>query len=120
MGGISRNGQDKLKERTLNEIYKCLKPGGKLLFAENIEASLLHTFMRKNFIKWGSGWNYLKYRDINQIFGKFKNVKYETVGFFGAFGRTEKQRNMLGKLDNLLAPFIPESSRYIVMGIAEK
>ena len=120
LGGISRNGNDKLKKKTIDEIHKCLKPNGKLLFAENLEASFLHKFMRKSCVKWGSEWNYLKYEEIGQVFDTFKSVNYKTVGFFGTFGRTEKQRQFLGKIDNVFERFVPKSKRYIVIGIAEK
>ena len=61
LGGISRNGNNKLKKITLDEIHKSLKPKGKLLFSENLEASLIHKFFRKRFGKWGTEWNFLKY-----------------------------------------------------------
>ena len=120
LGGISGNGNDELKKATVDEIYKCLKPNGKLLFAENLEASILHKGFRKAFVKWGNRWNYLKYKEIKNVFSSFENVKYKTVGFWGTFGRTEKQRHFLSKLDNFFERFIPIKKRYIVFGIAEK
>ena len=63
---------------------------------------------------------FLKYEEIKHVFSSFENVKYKTVGFWGTFGRTEKQRHLLSKLDNLFERFIPLKKRYIVFGIAEK
>ncbi len=120
MGGVSSDNKDALKKAVIDEIYKSLKPNGKLLFAENLEASKLHKFLRKKFIKWGSRWNYLKYDEIESIFSSFDIVDYKTVGFLGAFGRTEKQRQFLGKIDSIFDKFIPEHNRYIVYGVAEK
>jgi SAM-dependent methyltransferase len=120
LGGISRNGKDKLKAKTIFEIHKSMKPGGKLLFAENLESSFLHKFLRKQFVKWGDEWNYLKYADIDNLFSSFTSVKFITVGFFGAFGRTERQRQFLGRADNIFEKVVPQSSRYIVIGVAEK
>jgi len=120
LGGISRNGKDEIKQKTINEIHKALKPGGVLLFAENIESSFLHRFLRKQFVTWGKDWNYLKVNEIEVIFSSFKSVKYITVGFWGAFGRNEKQRNILGKFDRLFEKFVPKGKRYILIGIAEK
>lgn len=120
LGGISRNGNDKLKKDTIDQIYKCLKPNGKLLFTENLEASFLHKSFRNFFVKWGNSWNYLKYEEIENVFGSFENIKFKTVGYLGTFGRSEKQRHVLSKLDNLIERFIPMKKRYIVFGIAEK
>ena len=71
-------------------------------------------------MKWGSRWNYLKYDEIENVFGSFESVKYKTVGFLGTFGRSEKQRHFLSKMDNLLERIIPKRKRYIVIGVAEK
>ena len=120
LGGICRNGNDALKKKTIDEIHAALKENGKLVFAENLTASFLHGFMRKRFTKWGSQWNYLRYSEIDEVFASFGTISYVTYGFFGAFGRSEKQRNILGKLDNLIAPLVPKSKRYIVVGVATK
>ena len=120
LGGISANNNDKLKKEVIDEIYKSLKPEGKLLFAENLESSFLHKYLRKKFVNWGSRWNYLKYEEIGQVFSSFDQVEYHTVGFFGAFGRSEKQRKLLGKIDVLCDRLVPKSKRYIVFGIAKK
>ena len=44
LGSICRNGNDKLKKEVIDGIYTSLKPGGKLLFAENLNSSFLHQF----------------------------------------------------------------------------
>ena len=120
LGGISRNNKNDLKKTIIDEIYKALKINGVLLFAENIEASFLHKIFRRLFVKWGNEWNYLKVKEIGNIFSSFKSVKYITVGFWGAFGRTEKQKNILGKFDRLFEKIIPKEKRYILIGIARK
>jgi len=120
LGGITRKGSGNSKKQVIDEVYRAIKPGGKLIFAENLEASYLHRFMRKKFVRWGGEWNYLKYHEVNEVFGSFSSLKYKTAGFFGTFGRTEKQRHLLGWLDNLFNVLIPKSTRYILIGIAEK
>lgn len=120
IGGISRSGQDELQQKIINECFKALKPGGKLLFAENLESSALHRFARKKFIKWGGEWNYLKFKNVAALFSIWKKIHFETVGFLAAFGRSEKQRNFLGKVDKLLKPITPKKLRYVVYGVAEK
>jgi len=120
LGGISRSGKDSLKKKTIDEIHKSLKPNGVLLFAENLEGSWLHQFMRKHFVKWGNEWNYLKIEEIKYLFEDFKDVSYQYYGFFAAFGRTEKQRQILSQLDLALNKLIPNNQKYIVFGIATK
>ena len=39
IGGIGRNNNYEIQQRVFKEIYKALKPRGKLLFAENLIAS---------------------------------------------------------------------------------
>jgi len=120
IGGISGFEKDELKKKTIDEIYKSLKPGGKLLFAENLESSALHKTLRKKFVRWGDRWNYLRYAEIKYVFSSFEKNNFETAGFFGAFGRSEKQRKFLSFFDDFFKIFIPKSKRYIVYGIAEK
>lgn len=120
LGGIAANGKDAIKKQCLDEMYKALKPGGTLYFAENLEASGLHRFFRKKFVQWGGRWNYVRYRELNELFASFDEVEFHTVGFFGAFGRTEKQRKFFGTVDKVFKPLIPKSKRYIVYGVARK
>lgn len=118
LGGISENGRNEFKQKTVNEIYKALKPGGALLFAENLEASVIHKFLRK---RWGTkDWNYLKLDELNSVFSSFNNFNYTTVGFLGCLGRTEVQRNILGHIDTGIEKLLPKEFHYILIGVAIK
>lgn len=118
LGGISQKGCNENKLKTLNEIHKALKPGGRLLFAENLEASLLHKVLRKRF--GTPDWNYVKLDEIDYIFQSFKSISFTTAGFLGCLGRTEGQRNFLGRIDGHLEKLIPQKMHYILIGVAEK
>lgn len=120
LGGICRNGQDELKQQIVDEIYTALKPKGQFIFAENLKSSWLHQFFRKKFTNWGAEWNYLTINEIEHLVSKFSSFNYQTVGFWGTFGRNEKQRNFLGKIDNWFEKIIPNKMHYIVIGVAEK
>jgi len=120
LGGISRNGQDELKKAVIDQAHKALKEGGQLLFAENMEASIIHRFFRKNFVKWGGEWNYLKAAEIDSLFSEFSSLKYRSAGFLGAFGRSEGQRQFLGKIDNTIEKALSKKQHYLVFGVAEK
>ncbi|MEJ6981359.1 class I SAM-dependent methyltransferase [Pedobacter sp. P351] len=118
LGGISSNNQDVYKKKTLDEIYKALKPGGILLFAENLQGSFLHTALRKKF--GTKNWNYLRLNEIDKIFSEYRSIEYTTVGFLGCLGRTENQRTVLGKIDTVLDKLLPGKYKYIAIGIAVK
>jgi SAM-dependent methyltransferase len=120
VGGIARDGQDDRKEAVMHQIHKALKPGGTLLFAENLAGSGLHRFLRRHFVKWGAAWNYLRYDELTGLLGPFEGSKYETIGFLGAFGRTENQRQLLGMADKALRHVTSNRNRYIVAGYARK
>jgi len=51
LGGVSANQRNELKYKMIEEIYKILSPNGYLLFVENLNASSLHMFLRKYFVK---------------------------------------------------------------------
>jgi 2-polyprenyl-3-methyl-5-hydroxy-6-metoxy-1,4-benzoquinol methylase len=120
LGGASRGGKDENKKLVMEQIHKALKPGGVIFFAENLEASVMHRFFRRKFIKWGRDWNYLKYNETEELFSIFSNVNLITIGFFGTFGRNEAQRRLLGRIDTIFSFLMPRCFRYILIGIATK
>ena len=120
LGGISKNGNDTLKSIVIHQILSALKPGGHLLFAENLEASGIHKFFRKRFTRWGQYWNYLRLDEVEKLLGLFRKYDILTLGFFGAFGQNELQRNILGRLDRLVGKWIPDKQKYILVCIAQK
>lgn len=121
LGGISRNGNKVLIQTVINQILKAIKPGGKLLFVENLKSSLLHQYFRKKFVRWGGDWNYLDVNDIKNYFEGFEEVKYECCGFLGAFGRVESQKNVMGKVDSkVFDKILSDNLKYIVYGVATK
>ncbi|MFH0761069.1 MAG: methyltransferase domain-containing protein [Bacteroidota bacterium] len=120
LGGISRGKQNTLKQKTFSEIHKALKPGGRLLFAENLEASPIHQFFRKQFIRWGDDWNYLELQEAEILCSPFARFTCATYGFLGTFGRNEWQRQFLGKADRVVEKLVSPGWRYILAGVAVK
>ncbi|MBA4854115.1 class I SAM-dependent methyltransferase [Emticicia sp. BO119] len=104
----------------LKSIFKSLKPGGKLLFAENLEATFLHRISRKWFVKWGKKVKYLKTNEVITLLNEFGELKFITKGFFSSFGRNETQRKFLGKIDTLLDKATPSQWKYLMIGILKK
>jgi hypothetical protein len=120
MGGVSRHDCDKKKLAMVRGIFCALKPGGKLLFAENLTASPLHSLTRRLFLPWGAEWNYLRLDELEEHFADFRNFEFATSGFLGAFGRSESLRKILGKVDDSVEQLIPKRWHYIVYGMAER
>lgn len=121
IGGIGRNDNSQIQEKVFKEVYKALKPGGKLLFAENLIASPFHQRLRRKFVKWGSEWRYVSLDEMKGFLSDFSAVEINTTGVMATFGRSEFQRNTFSKFDELILNKIsPNNWKYITYGIAEK
>ena len=121
IGGIGYNNNYEIQKKVFSEIYKALKPGGKLLFAENLIASPFHQLLRKKFVNWGSSWRYISIDELIVFLKDFSSNEIKTTGLLGTFGRTEKQRNILSTLDLLIFNKLsPTHWKYISYGIAVK
>jgi SAM-dependent methyltransferase len=121
IGGIGSNDNYNIQQKAFNEIYKALKPGGKLLFAENLIASPFHQRLRKRFVKWGSSWRYVSINEMKEFLKDFSTYDIKTTGVLGTFGRNERQRNLLSTIDELILNNVcPDTWKYISYGIAEK
>lgn len=120
LGDIGRGGRRELQDKALREIYKSLKPGGELWFAENLTGSALHRLARK-FIRRGSLWRYVSIEEIGQLLSPFRRHALRTTGFLAVFGRSGLPRNALGALDRVFFNHVvPERWRYVAMGMAKK
>jgi len=120
LGAVGHHGNYAHQEQAIREFHRVLKPGGMLLFAENLTASWLHAFLRRAFIEWGRSWRYVSPAEIDQLLAVFREIRLGYTGFFAAFGRAEWQRTLLHSLDVLIDPLIPRRSHYLVYGCARK
>ncbi|HNY32746.1 MAG TPA: methyltransferase domain-containing protein [Fibrobacteria bacterium] len=121
LGGIARDGKDENRSRVIANIHGLLKPGGLLLFAENLQGSRLHGLFRRRFVRWGASWNYLPFEHVGSLFASFERLEWDTAGFLGAFGRKEWQRELFGRIDRLILDgLVGSRNRYISFGAAWK
>jgi len=120
LGGVGRDNHPERQYAAVGEMHRVLKPGGKLLFAENLRGSLLHQYLRGWFVRWGASWRYLSVDELHNLFALFSSLSVRCYGFFGAFGRTEFQRRLLHIPDALLNPVLPDRWKYILFGCAVK
>ena len=121
LGGIGHDDNKAIQIQVIQQIYKALKPGGILLFAENLQGTSVHAFLRKKFIQWGNTWRYVSLQEMKDFLQDFSSYDIKTTGVLGAFGRSERQRNLLGVIDNILFNVVtPQNWRYIAYGVARK
>ncbi len=121
IGGIGRGGNRQAQQAVFDASYKALRPGGILLFAENVAASPVHRFFRRRFVSWGDYWRYATVLEMSDFLKMYTSVELKTTGVLGAFGRTEGQRRLLGHLDQALVNhLVPNDWRYVAYGSARK
>lgn len=121
LGGVGHDGSLERQLLALQQMHEALKPGGVLLFAENLRASPLHRLARRAFVKWGRRWRYPRARELEAGVKRFSSVRTVCFGFLAAFGRSEKARRRLGRLDRLIVDrLVPPSWRYVMAAVARK
>jgi SAM-dependent methyltransferase len=122
IGGVGRNDKPEMQQKMFAQVHKALKPGGKLLFAENLAASPFHQRLRKRFVNWGDSWRYVSIDEVRQFLSGFTSCEIRTTGFLATLGRNEGQRQLFAVMDDvlLLNKLLPDNWKYIVYGIAEK
>ncbi|WP_306643860.1 class I SAM-dependent methyltransferase [Sanyastnella coralliicola] len=120
LGGIGRDDNKAAQLQAIQNMKQALKPGGLLLFAENLDGSKGHQFFRRRFTKWGAYWRYMSYSEIEECLGDGE-LELRRFGFLGAFGRNEWQRRLLGKVDRMVfSRVVPEGWKYGVAGSYRK
>jgi SAM-dependent methyltransferase len=121
LGGIGANGRADLQAYAIERLYAALKPGGNLLFAENLAATRVHAALRARFGAGKDGWRYVTVREMEQLLRPFTAVHHRTTGFVGARGASETQMRMSGAVDRFLCRWlVPASWQYVLMGTAIK
>jgi SAM-dependent methyltransferase len=106
------------QKKAIAQIHAALREGGLFLFAENISATPIHSVLRR--IKRGQTWYYQSLSEMDHLLSVFGKVAYRTTGLLGAFGMSERQRRMLGRLDTYISRMVPNSWHYICIGAAVK
>ncbi len=117
IGALGDLAQQKV---AVNEMYRVLKPGGVLLFAENLQATKLHMFLRKKLVRWSSYWRYLNIKDAVNFLTPFRNKEYSSTGFTAIFVPDGILRKLAAFTDKIICPILPSNFHYIVYGYGIK
>ena len=121
LGGVGHGGAIERQELAIRSMHRALRPGGRLLFAENLTGSPMHVWLRGRYVEWGTRWRYVSIDEMRAFLRPFSRLQYGTTGFLGALGRSEVQRRAFSLVDRLLLNgLVPPSWRYIIYGIATK
>ena len=121
LGGIVREDPARLSSEVMARVHDALKPGGMLLFAENLKSTPLHQFARSRLLGRQATWHYFASSELQDLLSSFRSFEMTTFGFLGCFGRSEAQRRFLGKLDrSLLDKLVPARWHYVAAAIAYK
>ncbi|HTV91365.1 MAG TPA: class I SAM-dependent methyltransferase [Verrucomicrobiae bacterium] len=121
LGGVGHGGAMDRQDLAIRSMHRALRPGGRLLFAENLTGSPMHRWLRGRYVEWGARWRYVSIDEMLGFLRPFSRVQYGTTGFLGALGRSERQRRAFSVVDRLLLnAIVPKSWRYIMYGVATK
>lgn len=121
LGGISQDLPRADAGHIVRNVYEALRPGGMLLFAENLESTALHAYLRKRFAAGAKGWRYFSRDELESTLTPFRSFESTTFGCLGCFGRSERQRRILGRLDaHVVDRLVPSSWHYIAAIAARK
>ena len=121
LGVVGARGQRDRQATAMKEIHRVLRPGGQLLFAENLRASKLHQLARRWFVPWGKSWTYLTLDELRELLSIFKSSELHSTGFSSAFvPRPEALRGVCAALDNSVLRWLPQTWNYVGYGHAVK
>jgi len=121
LGGVGAFGGVDLQQRAVDEIFKALKPGGRLLYAENLRATVIHRAARAVAYRVrGSAWRFVTITQLRRFLSRFADQELHTTGVLAVFGTTEHRRGRLASIDRILNRVAPRGWKYVAYGVATK
>jgi SAM-dependent methyltransferase len=117
---IGALGSREQQLQAIREMHRVLKPGGILLYAENLRGTAFHRLLRHCFVPWNAYWRYIDIDEDRDLFAPFDRIEQGSTGLLASLGRTERQRDALARMDAALAPIVPAGWHTILFGAAFK
>ena len=118
LGGIGRGGAKEKQLLVMRQIKKSLKKDGECLFIENMAGTILHQIFRNRYGAGKNDWHYPSLKEFYKMSNIFKDVKFNTYGFFGSTRKMKK--DLRAKFDYNYDKYLPENWRYVYAGIYRK
>jgi ubiquinone/menaquinone biosynthesis C-methylase UbiE len=112
-------GTFEAQQRAVAELRRVLRPGGSLLFAENLEASALHRAARQRFVPWARYWRYVTLDDMASFLSEFSQTNLNSTGLSAAFvTKARPLERAASSLDRVIESLAPARWRYVCFGWA--
>lgn len=120
LGGLAEHG--KSSKDAIREMHRALKPGGRLIFAENLRGTIFHRLARAIAYRVRrASWRFTTEKEMRELLEPFAHYEIQTTGVLALFGVTEGQRRALAVVDDAgLNRIAPSSWRYVAYGVATK
>jgi SAM-dependent methyltransferase len=119
IGGVGTKAD---QDRAMQGIRRALKPGGTLLFAENLRGTLLHRLVRAIAYRVrGTSWRYVTVKELAPHLAQYAAHDVRVTGVLSMFGLRERMRNALaGADDRVFNRLVPRDWHYVSYGTATK
>jgi SAM-dependent methyltransferase len=123
LGGLG-SADPALPAAALDAIHAALRPGGMVLWAENLRGSWLHRGARAVAyrIRRARRWQYLTLRRLRELLEtRFSDVDVHVGGVLAVLGSSEGARDRLARADQaVIDRIVPASWHYMAYGSARK
>lgn len=120
LGAIARHDRLDRAWDAIESARTSLKSGGEYWFAENLRGSAAHSVARRIGGAARGGWHYPTLHQIRELFASYESLELTTTGVLAAFGRTERQREKLSRIDTRLQGRTARRWHYVAFGVARK
>jgi 2-polyprenyl-3-methyl-5-hydroxy-6-metoxy-1,4-benzoquinol methylase len=117
LGGIGMNNNRTAISQAMSELYRVLKPGGLLLFAENQQGSRLHQLGRQRFKSWGNQWCYLTLAELTNLLQPYREHSLKSYGYLACAANDFAP---FVALDRLICKTTLSPNHYMAYGHARK
>ena len=101
-------------------IWRALRPGGWLFFAENLPGTWWHRILRRRFGSLRDGWVYPRLEELIALHADFRPFHFTTFGLFGVVGDRLGCGRPAALVDRCLAPVTPSRWHYALAAAACK